>query len=336
MTINRAEKGGALLAVLWMSAALAAIAFTVSTTVRSEIDRVSGDSEGLRAHYLASGSVERAIQYMLWGGDYRNPDGSPRFWDFTQPRLTFRYASGDAIVQIMPESSKLSVNTATVEDLAKVIAAVGGPQAPAAAIAQAIIEWRGGGNSLDSFYLSFGPTFRPRHASFQEIEELLSVRGVTSELFYGSFVEDAQGRLYARGGLRDCLSVWGSPAGPFDANSVSPALLDAMGVPGDVSARLMALRPTTVFRTPADLAAAGINSPRLTVGGNSIWSIRANARLRHPDGSPSDVVRSAGAVVKLLDRRQYFMMPVHVLRYYDDAWSEFAVAPPRGVVQKVQ
>jgi general secretion pathway protein K len=336
MTTNQSEKGGALLAVLWMSAALAAIAFSVSTTIRSEVDRVSGDSEGLRAHYLASGSVERAIQYMLWGGDYRNPDGTARFWDYTTPRLTFRYTSGDAIVEMMPEASKLNVNMASPQDLAKVIASVGGPQAPAGEIAQAIVEWRGGGNSLDSFYLSFGPTFRPRHASFQEIEELLSVRGVTPELFYGSFIEDGQGRLYARGGLRDCLSVWGSVTGPFDANSVSPALLDAMGVPGDLSARLMALRPTRIFRTPAELNDAGLGSPRLIVGGNSIWSIRATARLKRPDGSPSDVVRSAGAVVKLLDRRDYFQMPVHVLRYYDDAWSEFAVAPPRGAVQKIQ
>src|SRR5271170_5474843 len=72
------QKGGALLAVLWMSAALAAIAFSVSTTVRGEIDRVASDTDGLRAHYLATGSVERAIQWMLWGGDYRNPDGTPK------------------------------------------------------------------------------------------------------------------------------------------------------------------------------------------------------------------------------------------------------------------
>jgi len=73
------EKGGALLTVLWLSAALAAIAFSVATTVRSETDRVSSSAEGLRAYYLASGSVERAIQWMMWGSTVRNPDGSPRW-----------------------------------------------------------------------------------------------------------------------------------------------------------------------------------------------------------------------------------------------------------------
>src|SRR5690242_19229346 len=110
-TNSAGDRGSALLAVLWMSAALAAIALTVSASVRSETARVSTSADGLRAYYLAGGSVERAIQWMLWGmegaGAYRNPDGSPRFWASNQPRLTMRYPSGDATVEMIPESSKL-------------------------------------------------------------------------------------------------------------------------------------------------------------------------------------------------------------------------------------
>ena len=75
---NLSQRGGALLAVLWLSAALAAIGVAVATTVRSETDRVSTSSDGLRAWYLASGSVERGIQWMLWGPSVTNPDGTPR------------------------------------------------------------------------------------------------------------------------------------------------------------------------------------------------------------------------------------------------------------------
>jgi general secretion pathway protein K len=334
MKISNSEKGGALLAVLWMSAALAAIGLSVSTLVRSEIDRVSSDADGLRAQYLASGSVERAIQYMMWGPEYANPDGTQRFWGTVpnKPRLNFRYPSGDVVVEMIPEAAKLNVNTASIPDLIKVIQSVGGPQVPAQDIANAIAEWRGGGATLDSYYLSLGPTFRPRHASLQEIEELLFVRGVTPELYYGNFVSDEQGRLYARGGLRDCLSVWGSQ-GPFDANTASPALMEAMDVPPDQAERAVQMRRVRPFLNLGELRAAGLDAPRLGIGGatNTIWSIRATARLRRPDGSPSEVVRSSSAVVKLLDRQQYFQMPVHVLRYYEDAWSQFAIAP--GPVQ---
>jgi general secretion pathway protein K len=328
MTSSSKEKGGALLAVLWMSAALAAIAFSVSTTVRGEIDRVASDTDGLRAHYLATGSVERAIQWMLWGGDYRNPDGSPKFWEFNQPRLYFRFPSGDAVVEMIPEAARLNINTATPDNLVRVIQTVGGPQVAAQEIAQAIVEWRSGANSLDSFYLSLAPTFRPPHASFQEIEELLSVRGMTPELFYGNFVTDDQGRLYAKGGLRDCLSIRGASVGPFDANSASPALMEAMGVPAGDAERVVELRKARPFRNLGELRAAGIGASQLTVGGNVIWTLRATSRLRRPNGTPSEVVRSASALVKLLNREQYFQMPLHVLRYYDDAWSEFAIAPP--------
>jgi general secretion pathway protein K len=337
MTISRrSQKGGALLAVMWMSAALAAIAFSVSTLVRGEIDRVSSDSEGLRAHYLASGSVERGIQWMLWGPDhYANPDGSPRFWEYNQPRLFMRYASGDAVVEMIPEAAKLNINLAGNAELARVISAVGGPEVPAVEIAAAIVEWRGGAMTLDPFYLSMGPTFRPRHASFQEIEELLSVRGVTPELFYGNYIADSDGRLYARGGLRDCLSVWGS-LGPFDANSVSPSLMEAEGMTPAEAARVVEIRKNAPIRAMSDLNAAGVRSGRLTVGGNLIWTLRATARLRRPDGAPTDVVRTSAAVVKLLvPREQYFQMPIHVLRFYDDGWSEFSAAPPRVAVPPV-
>jgi general secretion pathway protein K len=331
------QKGSALLAVLWMAAALAAIAFALSSTVRSETSRVSGASDGLRTYYLATGSVERGIQWMLWGWGgavMTKPDGTPRFWAPNEPRLIMHYPSGDAVVEMIPESAKLNINTASADELFRVAAAVTGDPVLARTLAQSIIDWRSPGPSpLDSFYLSIGlaggPTFLPRHASFEEIEELLLVRGMTPELFYGNFVADSEGRLYARGGLRDCLSVWGGH-GPYDVNTASPALMEAVGVPPASVALIMQHRYVRPFRNMGEVGALGISAPLLGVGGNLIWTLRATARLRRPDGSPSEVVRTSAATVKLLDRKRFYQMPLHLLRYYDDAWSELAVAPPGG------
>ena len=63
----RNRRGAALLAVLWLSAILAAIAFSVATTVRGETERTSTLSEGVRAYYLATGALERALAYIEWG-----------------------------------------------------------------------------------------------------------------------------------------------------------------------------------------------------------------------------------------------------------------------------
>src|SRR5712671_4999391 len=102
--INR-ERGGALLTVLWLAAALSAIAFSLASSVRAEIERSSTVADGLRASYLATGSVERGIQWMIWGPDYgRNPAGGPKFWEPNLPRMVMTYPSGDAVVEMIPES----------------------------------------------------------------------------------------------------------------------------------------------------------------------------------------------------------------------------------------
>lgn len=330
-TRPKVRKGGALLAVLWLSAALAAIAFSVSSSVRAETDRVSTAADGLRTWYLATGAVDRGIQWMMWGPDVRNPQTTKPFWEPNQPRLYMTFPSGDAIVEMIPESSKLNINIAGADDLLRVVLVVSGNLERSREIVAGILEWRGAGTGAPNQYsVSIGPTFRPRHASFEEIEELLLVRGMTPELFYGNYIPDAGGRLYASGGLRDCLSVWGG-AGPFDINTASPALMEAMGVPQENVAAIVNRRRTQPFKEIGEAAALGVPTPRLGTGGNLIWTLRATARLRRPDGSPSDSVRTASAVIKLLDRRRFFMMPVHVLRWYDDAWSQAAVAPPGGM-----
>jgi len=331
----RHNRGSALLTVLWLSAALAAIAFSVSSSVRAETDRVEAASNGLRAWYLATGALERGIQWMAWGESFRNEDGTARFWQYNAPRMYMTFPSGTAIVEMIPESAKLNLNRASVDDLTKVIAAVGGDAGRASEIAGAILDWRGGSQGAspnDQYYFGISPTFRARHASFEEIEELLFVRGMTPELFYGNFVADNQGALYASGGLRDCLSVWGS-MGPFDVNTMSPALMAAIGVsPGSIAA-IVQRRNERPFKDLSDVGSTGAPTGRIGVGGNYIWTLRASARLKRPDGSPSEVVRTASATVKLVDRKR-FDTPVHILRWYDDAWSESAVTPPGPAIPK--
>jgi general secretion pathway protein K len=327
-TPREQRRGSALLTVLWLAAALAAIAFSVSSSVRAETDRVEASSNGLRAWYLATGAVERGIQWMSWGDSFRNPDGTAKYWEYNAPRMSMTFPSGTAVVEMIPESAKLSVNRANVDDLTKVIAAVGGDAGRAREIAGAIIDWRGGSEGPspnDQYYFGISPTFRARHASFEEIEELLFVRGMTPELFYGNFVADNEGALYASGGLRDCLSVWGS-LGPFDANTVSPALMMAIGVPPGAIGAIVQRRNQRPFKDSNDLNSTGAPMGRLSVGGAYIWTLRATARLTRPDGSPSETVRIASATVKLVDRKR-FNVPLHVLRWYDDAWSQSAIAP---------
>jgi general secretion pathway protein K len=316
------RSGSALLAVLWLSAALGAIAFAVANSVRAETERASTYAEGVRTYYLAAGAVDRALLYMSWGGGHKNPDGSPRFYVPGMARLRFAFPTGEAWVEIVPETAKMNVNDSPPEDLLRLALAAGVPIDHAQAIVQGIVDWRraapaGLATSFDPYYLSLTPSFRARHASFEEIEELLLVKGMTPELFYGGYHPEPDGRLLPHGGLRDCLSVYGATS-KFDVNSAEPALLAAVGLTPAQVAAVVEARDRMPFRDTRQLAMLGAAAARLRVGGDEVFTVRATARLRVADGQFSDTRRSVAALMSFLPAG--YSESYHILRWYDDVW----------------
>jgi general secretion pathway protein K len=312
--------------VLWLSAALSAIAFSVATTVRGETERAATHADAVRSYYVAAGGIERALLYMRWGPMYRNPDGSPRFYEPGMPYLRLQFPQGEAFVEIVPEHAKFDLNQATPADLVRLGLALALSSEQAQLLAAGIIEWRtpappGAFGPPGLNPLGGGPTFRPRHASFEEIEELLYVRGMTPDIYHGRYERDGEGRLLARGSFRDCVSVYGS-TGQFDVNTATPAVLAAIGFPWQSVNAIVQMRSAVSVRTPQQLAAFaqfGPASQRLKIGGGAAWTLRSTARLRLPDGSLSDLRRSVSALVRF--GRPPKEPEMQVLRWYDNTWE---------------
>src|SRR5204863_7816792 len=106
---------------------------------------------------------------------------------------------------------------------------------------------------------------------------------------------------------------------------------EALGMEPAAVAAVVARRQTRPFTNPLEIAELGLQSPRLTIlPGNSIFTLRATARLRLPNGAYSEVVRTAAATIKLFDPRRS-IRPMDVLRWYDDAWSQAAIPPYPGM-----
>ena len=321
------DRGSALLAVLWLSAALAAIAFSLSSTVRGETERTSTAVDGLRSYYLASGAIERASLELLWTltnpGQRKIPRGSVA--------VDYEFPSGVAHVEMVPEAAKLDVNKVLPEELYRLVLALGIEPERAQEITLGIVDWRNplvqGASAIDQYYLSLIPSFRARHASLEEIEELLLVKGVTPDIFYGTYVPvpDAElgggKRLAQRIGLVDCLSVFGSTQ-QVDANTAAPAVLAAIGLTPAAVQALVERRRNVPF-TPQQLAeflqSIGVASNRLRVEGHSMVTVRATARVRLANGQLSDLRRTVGALVKYMPVG--YDSPIHILRWYDTAWS---------------
>src|SRR5580704_12856638 len=324
-TTTTSSRGAALLTVLWLTAALTAIAFTLANTVRGEVERSSTDADGLKAYYLAAGAIDRTLVYMESGPAFRGPDGKPLFQEDVTRVLQLNYPHGVARVEYIPENSKLNVNMAPPRELTNLLLALGADPNRAQTIVSGILDWRAGtpGGSFsqfDQFYLSLTPSFRARHASLEEIEELLLVRGMTPDLFYGGYTRDAQGRFIPHDGLRDCLSVYGSD-GALDVNTVTPEVMLAVGVAPDTAAAIVALRHVAPIANMGQLGPfsnGGRGMSRLAMINGTIFTLRATAQLRLPNGQLSDLHRSVSAMVKLLAPELHENPPFHIMRWYDN------------------
>ena len=333
ITKHPRRRGSALLAVLWLSAALAAIGFTVASTVRGETERTATSLDGLRSYYLAAAGVERATMELLWS--VNNPDKHILPANVTS--VVYHFATGDARVEILTEAGKLNINSASPEQLFRLCAALGLDPARAQEISAAIDDWRKPpmqASPFDLYYSSQVPSFRARHASFREIEELLQVKGITPDIFYGTYQPPPEGAPAPNGapglvwhaGLEDCLTVYGPAQSffgtPVDINTAQPAVLAAIGVPPQAIAAILQRRqlgPITEQQLGPFLASIGNPPAALRVGGNSIVMMRATAQLRTDGGKPSDLKRTVAAQVKYMP--QGYDSPIHILRWYDTAWS---------------
>jgi general secretion pathway protein K len=336
-----------LLAVLWLVAGLSAIALTVANTVRGETERSSTDADGLKAYYLATGAIDRMLLFMERpSGQSNSPRGGRRGASAQGPtsipitpeitRLLFLdFPTGVVTGEIIPETSKLDVNKANPKELFNLLLALGLDPERAEQTLAGIIDWRGGGRGggmteFDQYYLSLTPSFQARHASLQEIEELLLVRGVTPDLFYGSYRRNALGQLMPHAGLRDCLTVYGSDV-PLDVNTVEPAVMQAVGITPDAAAAIYALRKTAPIRNMNQLApfrsgggALGrLGMEPLTMDTAFAVTLRATAQLKLSSGQLSDVRRTVAELVMFFDKdselRKEEQPPYHVMRWYENA-----------------
>jgi general secretion pathway protein K len=293
------RRGSALLTVLWLTAALSAIGLAVANNVRGETERAATNVDDAKSYFVARGAIERAALHVMWGRQYF-ADGRPIYQTNGDPAMDLSFPEADVHVDVIPETSKLNLNSTRPEDLLRLLLALGVPEDRATLIAAAIVDWRTPLNPLlpspfDSFYLGRSPSFSARHSSFEENEELLLVQGITPDLYYGSSLDNA------RPGLRDCVSVFGS-YGALDINTARAETLQAVGLAASDAATIVKSRaehPVLDYRELARIAQSlGPAGGRLRIGGQTMFTLRATARMKRPDGSLSDMRRTAGALVK--------------------------------------
>lgn len=313
-----AQSGAVLLLVLWLTAALSFVALALALSVRTELAATSYRLEAEQARLLARGALEQTI-YVMKNPGLRDAAQQP-IYQPGQTHIDFSYETGAARVAIVSESGKLNVNTASVERLRRLLEAAGAGEQQAGEIAEAIADWRAPARStvssrFDQFYASLGEPYRASHLSFERVEELLLVKGVTPELFYGWMARDSDGRLVRRGGLNRFLTCYGT-FGLINVNYAPYEVLRAApGIDDEQARALVAGRGGGPYRSLADLP-LGISLealPQLTIGdGVGAYALLATGR---PHGS------ATRATVKAVLARDPVSGEMKLL-----VWEEQAVA----------
>lgn len=327
------HRGAALITVLWLTAALAIIGFSVAAAVRGELGRAENSLDGARAELLARGAIDRMF-FFLTHPPQETPDFVPDYRS-GQQRMYWRFPGGDVMVELLPESGKVNLNSAPPEQIQTVLLAAGYPANLAQGLTEAIIDWRtmppGGVSPLDSYYLSLSPTFRPHHASFQRVEELLMIRGVTTHLYHGGRERIPGGNVVARPGLAELFSVYGGTV-PVDINSAPPAVLASVGLNAGEIQSIVAVRQRMPY-PPEALVELNLSvGPAIRVlraGQDLAYTIKATARPRLADGRLSDFRWTSSALVFYQqegDRRIPRIRAWHVAAATGTPWP--AVAAP--------
>ncbi|MEP0842256.1 MAG: general secretion pathway protein GspK, partial [Phycisphaerae bacterium] len=198
---GRRSRGAILILVLWALVVLVLLAGGISFTLKQDLAISSLQRDRLAAHWAARAGVERGIAALM--DDANATDSEQDAW--ADDERIFKdvgivggffnlYRDGYELQPldwrgINDECAKLNVNTATREQLMRL------PRMTAP-VAAAILDWRDENQQPEpdgverGHYESLPHPYTIRNGPLRSIRELLLVRGVTPELFYG---EDANG-----------------------------------------------------------------------------------------------------------------------------------------------
>lgn len=178
----KADKGLALIVVLWVITLLTIMASSFSLTIQRETAITSGIKEKAEATALAEAGVNYAILMLL------STDKEQR-WQAFGNVYEIEYAGKRIRIQVADESGKLNINLATKEQLQQLLSSFVLDDSLVDSLSDAIMDWRDT-NDLHLLngaekeqYATAGLKYEPRNGNFKSIEELQMVIGMTAEIY---------------------------------------------------------------------------------------------------------------------------------------------------------
>lgn len=240
------QDGVALILVLWIFIFLFVVAFEFSTSAREEATAAQRFSDETFGYYLAVAGFERGVYDFVnqqSGAGAPNPSTQPAQADKKDDLFdgVFReqtLGAGEFRVRLIDEGGKININRANEETLQRIFTNLGVDEARRGILVDSIMDWRDSDdlhrtNGAESdYYQSLTPAYSAKNGPLDTVEDLLWIRGMTQELFYGYRAEDSQSENPApRIALRDIFTV-DSPIDRVNLRTASAEVIYALtGIP---------------------------------------------------------------------------------------------------------
>jgi general secretion pathway protein K len=265
---ERAQRGFALVAVLWLLVLLAFLASSFSNSTRTGAYLTRNLEMAAQAEALADAAVHRVLWELLQLDPERplRADGAVYEWTFGDGRVRF---------SVRDEAGKVDVNLASEELLQRLFVAVGVDQRDAQALAAAVAAFREGGNAAAADPFGEGGEDLPGAESgpFRTVDAVQQVPAMGAAVF-------------AR--IRPLITVYSMLPEP-DLAVASPAVRAAM-----LDAAAAGAEPDDAFAASARAAPAGGAAP--DEGGAAPFSMVGEDRRDDAEEAPDGLALAAETV----------------------------------------
>jgi general secretion pathway protein K len=255
------QRGVALLVVLWIFIFLLVVAFDFSTSVREEATAANRYSDETQGYYIALAGFERGVYEFLQQSTGRDTLQTEKKADiFDGDWHEEALGGGSFRVRWVDEAGKININRADEETLRRVFTNLGVEEPTKAILVDSIMDWRDPDDlhrlsgAENDYYRSLTPPYTAKNGPLDTVEDLLWVRGMTSELFYGyGDAKGDRGENAQRVGLREIFTV-DSPIDRVNLRTASADVIHALtGIPFEKTRRFIEERKKLSEKTLADL-----------------------------------------------------------------------------------
>jgi general secretion pathway protein K len=287
------ESGVILIALLWILTALSVIALSFARESFVEVAAARNAQSLENAYFVARAGIAATVYQIMQKQINRTTRQSatqdaPDSIDLGL--VTGSLGGGSYRIDIQDESGKINVNTVSVEQLRALAEASGIGEPDADIIADSILDWRDLdtahrlNGAEDDYYQTLNPPYKARNGNIETIEELLLVRGVTTDYFYGHPERAPDGSIVYKYGLSRYLTVYKAGIQVNVNYAPLPVLMSIPGMSPQIAQMIYERRRGKPFRgleevtreIQAPLSASTLSL--LTTAQTDTYSLRASAR----------------------------------------------------------